>query len=131
MSTSPLYPPPGGDPTGNPHGPNPNPLVVAVALPKPRLFEQVGKWVDSKGGAAHLIAGTWLFLLAAYGSVKPFHDFVLQVHAAVPSWIQEAVAGILPLIGFYKTWAAKPQETEVVLANPTTAAPPPPLQPKE
>jgi hypothetical protein len=82
------------------------------------MFEKIGKWVDSKGGVAHIIAGTWLFLLAAYGSVKPFHDFVIYAHSHMPGWVEETIAGVVPLIGFYKTWTAKPKVTELDKATP-------------
>lgn len=77
------------------------------------MFEKFGKWLDSKGGAAHVLAGTWMFLIAAYAMNPPFHTFALKVKDSLPSWVEDMITAGVSLVAFYKTWTAKPRQTEL------------------
>lgn len=68
------------------------------------VWQAVTNWFKSKGGVAHVIAGVWAFLVAAYAMNTQFHDFVIYVHQTLPAWVQQAATLGLSLWGFYKTW---------------------------
>ena len=72
------------------------------------MLAKIQEWFASKGGAAHVIAGAYIFLVAAYATVAPFHALVIQIHQALPAIVQELVTTALALFAFYKTWS-KPQ----------------------
>lgn len=81
------------------------------------MWAAIQKWFQSKGGVAHVIAATYLFLLAAYGMVQPFHQFVQHMYQILPGWAEELAAAVIGLAGFYKTWKA---------SNSLAASPEPP-----
>ena len=71
------------------------------------MIKNIQQWFQSKGGMSHVIAGAYLFLLAAYGTVPQFHSLVQTVNQHLPGWVEELAAAVVGLAGFYKNWDAK------------------------
>lgn len=69
------------------------------------IWNRFTAWLASKGGAAHVIAAIYVFLVLAYANVPAFHLLVLNVHQALPAWLQELVTTTIALVAFYKTWS--------------------------
>lgn len=68
------------------------------------IWDAISNWFAAKGGVAHVLAGTFAFLMLAYGTVPQFHDLVIQIHQALPGWVQETGTTLIALWAFYKTW---------------------------
>lgn len=70
------------------------------------MLDSIKAWIKAKGGVAHIIALTYIFLVAAYQMVPEFKQFVLTIHQTLPSWLQALGTTIVALVAFYKTWNA-------------------------
>jgi uncharacterized membrane protein YhfC len=68
------------------------------------MWQSITAWFKSKGGVAHVIAGAWAFLIFAYATEKPFHDYIVHLKDMLPPWIEDMVTAIVPLFMLYKTW---------------------------
>ncbi len=66
------------------------------------------KWVESKGGWAHLIALTYTALVLAYGAVPAFAALCNSVYGLAPAWAHEIMLAALGLAAWYKTTQAAP-----------------------
>lgn len=73
------------------------------------MVQQLKQWFQSKGGFAHVMAAIFTSLMVAYAAVPQFHTLVLQIHQALPAWLQELVTTALALYAWYKTQAAAKQ----------------------
>ena len=72
------------------------------------MLSTIRNWIKSKGGAAHLVALSWAFLVAAYAMNSQFHAFVAGVEAALPGWAEDGLTLVVSLWAFYKTWKPAP-----------------------
>jgi hypothetical protein len=66
------------------------------------IWKNFQAWLESKGGSAHVAAGVWVGLVAAYAAVPPFTSLVNTVYGATPSWLHQTLAAITGLIAWYK-----------------------------
>lgn len=73
------------------------------------IVTNVVAWVKAKGGWAHLIAGIWAFLVAAYEMDAQFHAYVIHVQQSLPGSVESLVTIALSLWAFYKTWGKSTQ----------------------
>lgn len=67
------------------------------------LWNQISAWFASKGGFAHVVAAIFAAAMVAYASVPAFQSLVLQIHAALPGWMQELLTTALALYAWYRT----------------------------
>lgn len=81
------------------------------------MWQKIQQWFKDKGGVAHVIAGAWAFLLAAYALNPQFHSMVLKVHKSLPGWAEDGITLVLSLAGFYKTWKAATKPTSPPAAS--------------
>lgn len=72
------------------------------------MLQSIAQWFKSKGGFAHVAAAIFTAAMLAYAAVPDFHALVLQIHQALPAWLQELVTTALALYAWYKTTDAKP-----------------------
>ncbi len=82
-----------------------------------KIWQAIENWFASKGGVAHVIAAAWAFLILAYANDTQFHDFVLQVWAAVPAWGQEAITLAASLWALYKSWSPGAPQSNAALGK--------------
>ena len=71
------------------------------------MWESIQKWINTKGGLAHILAAVYTFLIAAYMMDPQFHAYVIHVHQSLPGWAQELIVEGLGLWAFYKNWDKK------------------------
>lgn len=65
------------------------------------LWQTIEAWFKKQGGISHVIAGVYLFLIAAYAAVPPFQEAVLAVYAATPHWAHQLTAAVIGVVAFY------------------------------
>lgn len=75
------------------------------------MWTGIAAWFKAKGGFAHVMAGLFLAAMAAYAEVPQFHALVLQIHAALPGWLQEDLEIGLALYAWYKAMKPLPPTT--------------------
>jgi len=68
------------------------------------LWDKIKAWFAEKGGVAHVIAGVWAFLVAAFAMNTQFHDFVVNIQKSIPAKIMDLITLGFSLWAFYKTW---------------------------
>jgi hypothetical protein len=69
------------------------------------MWKSITAWFASKGGFSHVVAGTWLVAVAAYGSVPAFHTLVIDMWAKTPPVFREIGLAIAGLLAWYTTTA--------------------------
>lgn len=65
------------------------------------MWKAISTWYAKQGGAAHIVAGVWLFCNGAYLSVPPFHQFVIDVWAKTPPDLRTAGLAAAGLYAWY------------------------------
>lgn len=66
------------------------------------FLRPVTVWITSHGGWAHALASGWGILVTAYAVVPEFQNAVNAGYAATPHWLHQSLAGLVPLILWYK-----------------------------
>lgn len=67
-------------------------------------MKAIQQWFASKGGVAHVIASSFVFLIAAYALDPQFHAYVLKINSMLPAWTEESFTVGIGLWAFYKNW---------------------------
>lgn len=71
------------------------------------LWKNFQAWLESKGGFAHVAAGVWVGLVAAYAAVPDFTNLINTAYGATPSWLHQTLAALLGLYAWYKNTQSK------------------------
>lgn len=61
----------------------------------------IKRWFEAQGGFAHVAAGAYAFLVAAYALVPAFQAGVLEIYGATPHWLHQMIAGVVGIVAFY------------------------------
>jgi hypothetical protein len=85
------------------------------------LINRVASFVASKGGWSHFFAVVFAGAVLGYAQVPAFHALVLQVYAALPSWVEEIATAVIGVYVWYRT-SNSPAGT-LALAREIKAAP--------
>ena len=67
------------------------------------IFENIQAWFLSKGGFTHVMALLFTGAMAAFAAVPQFHQLVMTVYQALPSWVEELAGTAIALYAWYHT----------------------------
>lgn len=71
------------------------------------VWQNFQAWLASKGGAAHIVAATYLGAVAAYAAVPAFHSVIDSAYNATPPWAHNLLLAAVGLVAWYKDNSSK------------------------